>query len=219
MITTAQIRAARGLIGWTQQDLAKATGLSLAAVNNFERGIGAPRVQTLLYVQQALERAGVEFTESSGVRLRGEVFEYQHFEGKDFVMRQTQDMVTHVKQGGFVWIVSSGEELLLKHDKGADDVYQDHVRRNDINERIIVPQHNKIFLSPVSVYRWLPERAIGLTYWLVYGDRVAWFLWERPRRAIIIHNPALADTYRKQFEFMWDIAKPFKHDARKAERF
>src|SRR5580704_318389 len=98
MITIQQIRAARSLINWTQQELAKATGLSLAAINNLERGIGMPRVQTLLYVQQALERAGIEFTDGPGLRLRGEVFEYLHFEGKDAVMRQTQDIVLHVKR-------------------------------------------------------------------------------------------------------------------------
>jgi transcriptional regulator with XRE-family HTH domain len=210
MITIQQIRAARSLISWTQQELAKATGLSLAAINNLERGIGMPRVQTLLYVQQALERAGIEFTDGPGLRLRGEAFEYLHFEGKDAVMRQTQDIVMHVKKDEFVWIFSSGEEMLAKHDREADRVYQQHVQSHNISERIIVPQHNKLFLSPPSVYRWLPERSIGRTYWLLYGDRIAWILWEKPRRAIIIHNPTLAETHRKQFEFMWEIAKPFK---------
>jgi transcriptional regulator with XRE-family HTH domain len=219
MIVTPQIRAARGLIGWTQQQLAKATGLSLAAINNLERGIGAPRVQTLHYVQQALERAGVEFTESSGVRLRGEIFEYLHFEGKEALKGQTDDMIAHIPRGGYAWISSSGEELFAKHGKEDDARYQAHARANNIDERIIVPQHNKIFLSPQEVYRWLPARAIGTTYWMVYADRVAWILWGRLRRTIIIHNPALADTYRKQFEFMWDIAKPFRTEGPKPGRF
>jgi transcriptional regulator with XRE-family HTH domain len=210
MIASAQIRAARGLIGWSQKDLAKATGLSLAAVNNLERNVGAPRVQTLLFVQQALERAGVEFTESSGVRLRGETFEYLHFEGKEALKGQTDDMINHIRPGGYSWIFSSGEELFAKYGKEDDLRYQAHIRANRIDERIIVPQHNKIFLSPPQVYRWLPARAIGTTYWMVYEDRIAWILWGRLRRAIIIHNPILADTYRKQFEFMWDIAKPFR---------
>jgi len=215
MITITQIRAARSLIDWTQQDLAKATGLSLAAVNNLERGIGMPRMQTLLYVQQALERAGVEFLEGPGVRLRGEAFEYLHFEGKNALKGQTDDIITHVGLGGFVWIFSSGEELFAKYGKEEDRRYQEHLRANKIPERIIVPQGNTIFISRPEVYRWLPERAIGRTYWLVYGDRVAWILWEKPRRSIVIHNPTLAETHRKQFEFMWEVAKPFKTDMKR----
>ena len=38
MITIGQCRAARGLLDWTQQDLAEACGLSKTAINNFEKG-------------------------------------------------------------------------------------------------------------------------------------------------------------------------------------
>ena len=34
MITIEQCRAARGLLGWTQQDIADASGLSKTAINN-----------------------------------------------------------------------------------------------------------------------------------------------------------------------------------------
>jgi hypothetical protein len=50
---------------------------------------------------------------------------------------------------------------------------------------------------------------------MVYGDRIAWILWEKPRRAIIIRNPSPAETYRKQFLFMWEIAEPFRTENRR----
>lgn len=60
MISTAQIRAGRSLLNVKQSDLAKAAGISLATLNNIERGIGDPRASTLDAVERALFQAGVE---------------------------------------------------------------------------------------------------------------------------------------------------------------
>ena len=60
MISPAQIRAARSVIGVKQSDLAKAAGISLATLNNIERGIGDPRASTLDAIEQALHAAGVD---------------------------------------------------------------------------------------------------------------------------------------------------------------
>lgn len=59
MITPGQIRAARSLIGAKQSDLAKASGISLATLNNIERGVGDPRASTLDAIETALHEAGV----------------------------------------------------------------------------------------------------------------------------------------------------------------
>ncbi|MEQ8604110.1 MAG: helix-turn-helix transcriptional regulator [Marivibrio sp.] len=60
MITAAQIRAGRALINAKQSELAKAAGVSLATLNNIERGVGDPRVSTLEAIERALAGAGVE---------------------------------------------------------------------------------------------------------------------------------------------------------------
>ena len=60
MISPGQIRAARSIIGVKQSDLAKASGISLATLNNIERGVGDPRASTLDAIESALQDAGVE---------------------------------------------------------------------------------------------------------------------------------------------------------------
>jgi transcriptional regulator with XRE-family HTH domain len=74
MITSAQCRAARGLIGWSQQDLAKSAGVGTVAVHQLESGRSQPRRATLDVVRRALEAAGVQFIDENGggagVRLR-----------------------------------------------------------------------------------------------------------------------------------------------------
>lgn len=68
MISPAQIRAARALIGWKQTDLAAASGVSEMSVKNIERGSTDPRASTLKAIQTALEAAGVIFLDPGIVR-------------------------------------------------------------------------------------------------------------------------------------------------------
>ena len=71
MLTPAQCRAARGLLDWTQQELADAARIGVATVRLFEGEVAESRQATLAVLRQAFEAAGVEFTngEQPGVRL------------------------------------------------------------------------------------------------------------------------------------------------------
>ncbi|MGE0080512.1 MAG: helix-turn-helix domain-containing protein [Thiohalomonadaceae bacterium] len=62
MITAAQIRAARALLGMDQRSLAEAAGLSLPTIQRMEASAGQVRgnVESLVKVIEALERNGVE---------------------------------------------------------------------------------------------------------------------------------------------------------------
>ncbi len=64
-MSPSQIRAARALIGAKQSDLARAAGVSLATLNNIERGVGDPRSSTLERIETALVGAGVAFEEDA----------------------------------------------------------------------------------------------------------------------------------------------------------
>jgi transcriptional regulator with XRE-family HTH domain len=71
MITGAQIRAARALIGWKQSELAEQSGVSEISIKNIERGATDPRASTLQALQAAFDRAGVVFLEPGDMRLGG----------------------------------------------------------------------------------------------------------------------------------------------------
>lgn len=74
MITPRQIRAARALLGWSQQQLADRAIVSLNALARLEKGIVDSRVSTVAAIQKALVKAGVEFLnpdqKGEGVRLK-----------------------------------------------------------------------------------------------------------------------------------------------------
>jgi transcriptional regulator with XRE-family HTH domain len=74
MITSRQIRAARALLGWSQQQLADKAIVSLNTVARLEKGIVDSRISTVQAVQKALVKAGIEFLDADqkgeGVRLK-----------------------------------------------------------------------------------------------------------------------------------------------------
>jgi len=74
MISSAQIRAARVLLKWTQAMLAHRAAISIVTLNMIESDRVDPRASTLRAIAAALEMAGVDFIgserEGLGVRLR-----------------------------------------------------------------------------------------------------------------------------------------------------
>ncbi|MFZ1097704.1 MAG: helix-turn-helix transcriptional regulator [Xanthobacteraceae bacterium] len=73
---SAQIRAARALLGWSQDRLAKKADIGLATLRRIEQkeGIAKGNFSTIIKIQKALEQAGIHFTEDDtgeiGVRMK-----------------------------------------------------------------------------------------------------------------------------------------------------
>lgn len=77
MLTSEQIRAARALLDWKQDELARKAGIGLATLQRLERGSGPlmAHVSTAVKIEGALNKAGIRFMESNaegglGVRLK-----------------------------------------------------------------------------------------------------------------------------------------------------
>ena len=68
MLTSAQIRAARGLLRWSAQDLAEASALGVNTIRRAEVAESqiALTAANNLAVRNALEAAGVEFIDENG---------------------------------------------------------------------------------------------------------------------------------------------------------
>lgn len=71
-----QVRAARGWLGWSQQDLAKRASVGLSTVKDFENGNRTPISNNLQAIQRAIETAGIALVfgpqgEALGVKKAG----------------------------------------------------------------------------------------------------------------------------------------------------
>ena len=77
MITGSQVRAAKALLRWSGDDLAKKAGIAISTIRRIEAEDGvllSANIKTIEAVQRALEDAGVEFIgtpdQQPGVRLK-----------------------------------------------------------------------------------------------------------------------------------------------------
>jgi transcriptional regulator with XRE-family HTH domain len=66
MIAPEQCRAARGLLDWSQQELAEKAGIGVVTVRQLEAGMHEPRRATLDVVRRCFETAGIEFIDENG---------------------------------------------------------------------------------------------------------------------------------------------------------
>lgn len=73
--SSAQIRAARGLLGWTRSELAKKAGVSLNTVTLMENKEKAQNHATRERVQALMERNGILFLEAVDDKGEGVCFD------------------------------------------------------------------------------------------------------------------------------------------------
>jgi transcriptional regulator with XRE-family HTH domain len=66
-LTPKHVRAARALLAWSQQDLAKQAGVATSTIADFERGHRTPVANNAQAIRGALENAGIRFLPAGAV--------------------------------------------------------------------------------------------------------------------------------------------------------
>ena len=66
MVTSAQVRAGRGLLGWTVRELAERAGVHRNTVTRIETGETAASRAAIEAIRAALEAGGVQFIAENG---------------------------------------------------------------------------------------------------------------------------------------------------------
>jgi len=210
MITLQQIRAARGLLNWSQSELAKFCGLSVTSMSKIDRGISKPRVTTLEKIQDLFEKQGVEFTSGNGVRMCDEVFNVQICEGEDLHYRYHQDIFNTLRTyGGDAGHIFTDEQPVISNPKWRKALfnYYREFRKYGFSERILLTEGVMERYGPPDcvTYRWCSKELASDAGTSVYGNKYAIFL---PNKIVMIENQAIADKFFKQFEESWNNAKP-----------
>ncbi len=210
MITIKQIKAARGLLEWTQGQLSHKSGMSLASISKLERQIVSPRQFTMDVLQQTFEREGIEFIDGPGVRLTEDLFDLSILDGPKAPEQLLNDKFETLKESGEEYLLSGLDEELWDPYRDLVTFHQKRLKENKIKGRHLILEGDKNFLPYLDIethYRWIPKSLFTQMPYYVYGDKYAVILWGPPIRIIILHNKIMAETFRRQFEMNWKMGK------------
>jgi transcriptional regulator with XRE-family HTH domain len=212
-LSPAQCRAARGLLDWSQPDLAKKCGLHVQTICAFEHETGTPTKTTLDKITKAFEMNGVEFTANEGVRhkttnivtLEGESGFWEFY--NDIYKTTSNDcneiLVSNVDEKDFdKWFGSL--EKGMQHKKRMSEL-----RKNkNFLIKILIQDGDYHFTVPeYAEYRWTSKKQFSSVPTYIYGTKKAEILFEKNNVFIfIIDHPKIAQTHKAIFDSMWDQA-------------
>ncbi len=207
-ITTAQIRGARGILNWSQQDLSDRTDISTTSIGSIEKGTTKPRTSTLKVIQSAFEKNGIEFIEPDGMKRRSD--DIRIFTGQDGYLDFFEDVYDTLAQnpGTEVLVNNVDERRFVKaHGKQADYHVSRMKQLKDIEYKVLLKEGDNFFaLNDTVEYRWLPKTHFSTVPFYSYGKKLAMLLFEAEPKIIVIDHIAVSEAYRVQFTSIWDNA-------------
>ncbi len=207
MVTIEQIRAARALIGWSQSDLADHAGLSQTGIARIENGTNKPNSKTIAKILSAFDSANIEFISNSGVKkASGEIKKYS---GREGFLRFYEDIYKTLENKPDTVYLSNADERQFERWLG--EHLKDHIQKIlklKIRYKILILEGDSHFItSEFSEYRWLPNESFGSVPFYVYGNKLAFVLFEEEPQVIVLNHPDIANAYKTQFLSFWEQAK------------
>ena len=120
-MTPAQCRAARGLLRWNQDDLAREASVSVVTVRNFENEKSTPQRASIEVMRRALEAAGIQFIPENGggagVRLAKPSTASQGSEDAEARDSTARNMAAHQVNKALKNVVASPGEKASRRDR------------------------------------------------------------------------------------------------------
>ncbi|MBQ4471997.1 MAG: helix-turn-helix transcriptional regulator [Alphaproteobacteria bacterium] len=201
-----QLRAARSLLNWSQAELSKKSGYSLATINNIERGQYQSHPSTLDNIVQTFEEAGIQFLDGPGVRIDTSNFRIKYYEGIDAPRFLFKKIDAALESGGELLISGVDERVLAKNYAAELKTLQKKLRA-DVSVRILTNKSlSGGLIFPNMTKKVVPDR-VPLTPCIMYKDRMVITLMENPIHIAIIYNEHLAEKQRALFEYIWNKEK------------
>jgi transcriptional regulator with XRE-family HTH domain len=208
-ITTAQIRGARGILNWSQADLAERTGISATSIGSIENGVSTPRANTLTLIQKAFEGAGIEFIGMDGVKMRsGNI---RVFRGQQGLVEFFENVYDELRNSQEEVLVSNVDERMFVKAMGEQTGM--HLDRMSALKKVrykILIREGDTYMPAASYaeYRWISKELFASVPFYVYSDKLAIILFDPELTVIALEYAAIATAYKAQFLDMWNRAKP-----------
>jgi transcriptional regulator with XRE-family HTH domain len=209
-LSPAQCRAARGLLDWSQPDLAKKCGMHVQTICAFEKEAGTPTKKTLEKISSAFEDMGIEFTSDDGVRNKNlKTMTYRGQKGHQSFMSLVYKVA---KEEGGEFCVSNVDERIFteRHGKGEDDAYMQKMAqiKDNFTFKILIQEGDThLVASDYAEYRWIPKESFHQVPFYTFGNYLAFLIFDTQTIIHVINNPEIASAQRTQFNFVWKKAK------------
>jgi transcriptional regulator with XRE-family HTH domain len=219
-VSARQIKAARALLNWSQEDLAKVTHLSVATVRKLELGYISPRSTTTHVIRQAIEDAGLEFINAEGVRRRDEdVVLYRDPDGLEAFC---DDISRTIKRNGGDIVIVSASESSLARSCGSED-YHSLERILSLNDAtsikcILTASTDQPISTPRFEFRFMSKHYIDPIPFYVYGNKFALVMptEDLSAKVAVVQSTSLMQASLRQFHSMWDKATSLQEQAKTA---
>ena len=219
-ISAAQSKAGRVFLEWSQEDLAKNTGLSLSTIRSFENGM-SPRASTLRQICKTLERSGIEFTEGGGVKPRSDYV--RMYMGHDSCNQFFEDVIQTIQEqrGDIVCVAQSQNMMIQSLGLSPQKRFEYLEALGKITSiKCIVPDAVPASQVPTIQFRTLPKHYTGPWSYYVFGDKYAHILQEGSSFCFVVfHKPIAAHDYHNHFLALWNQAMPIKTTLNFPERY
>ncbi len=208
MITIPQIKAARGLLGWSQKDLAAESNISLRAIATIELNQVTPRKETLFAIKHAFEKKGVVFLGFHGLEKRDEKLDLKTFTGKEGLFKIEKDILHTLNDGGEVLLANVDNHFWIKHFKEEVAEWIKEREKSGIITRCLILEDEKNFMQHPELYRAIPKELFSQMPYYIYGNKTVFMIiTKHPFRFIMIESATLTEAFRIQFEYSWKIGK------------
>lgn len=191
-----RLKEHRVAAGLTQEKLAQLADVPYTTLTKIESGaIKNPSLHVISALAKALGASVDDF------------FMVDTFRGEYAIKRIWEDVLANISIGDQMFLTGIEEEKYVAFDKKGITEFIDEIKRRKITQKILSRSGDKYRLKGSHLeYRWIPEEYFSAVPMYVYGDRVAFVIWGPPIQSVILVNPLLAETYKKQFLFMWEHA-------------
>jgi len=206
-ITGRQIRGARGLLGWSMEDLAAKADLTRITIRQIEGETVQPQEKTLNKLFGLFDKHGIEFLPEEGIKIRKQ--ETRTYSGKAGYWQLLDHIYETLKDGGIIRQFNYGDNRYTPYEEA---FVAEHINRmseiDGLDAKVLEPSGET--KNPVGYcsYRILDRKFKDMAPWYLYGDYLVLSLNEvgGKREFVTVHSKLLAERYLREFDIFWNLS-------------
>lgn len=202
MISSQQIRAARGFLDWSRAELATRAKVNAGTIKNIEDGAVQPHAETMDAIERVFRANNVDFLANGGICPHDETLRV--IEEGDPYLQALDDVFATVKD-------QRRPEVLfcfVRNQLSDQAVIESDLRLRRIGARFrsLIEEGDTFCLYPIREYRWVPRRFFQNNTQVIYATKVASMIGGN-RKALVVNNAEYAETQRKIFNALWEHSR------------